>query len=56
MPSPVRIQTGKRFVKEKEFGFVYQRLREFDALPHPLAIGADRSVFRLQHVHSFQNL
>ena len=36
-----RIHAGQRLVENQQLGIVHQRLRQLDALPHALAVGAD---------------
>ena len=49
-----RIHARQRFVEDEQLRIVHDRLRQLDALPHALAVGADSLVRRVDQVHLFE--
>ena len=50
-PAPhQRIHAGQRLVEDQQLGIVHERLRQLDALPHALAVGADLLVRGVEQV------
>ena len=53
-PATDRVHAGERLVEDEQFGIVHERLRELDALPHPLAVGADALARGVHQVHQVE--
>ena len=49
-----RIHAGQRLVEDQQLGIVRERLRQLDALPHALAVGADLLVGGVDQVDQLE--
>ncbi len=51
-----RIQAVQRFVQHQHFRVVGQRLRQPDALPHPLAVASNIPFGSIDQIHTLNSL